>query len=414
QEVLFEAVVSAVPPGAGTPTGSVTLITSRGDSVVLPLDANGVARFTDATFPAGSYTADAFYSGDANFAPSSGADTHVVDRAATTTVITVTPTPSVFGEEILLRTVVTAVSPGAGVPTGTVVLTEPSGVFFTAELDEFGVAEVRTTELAVGSYSGTSAYQGDANFLPSSGAGTHVVNPADTTTTVTSTPDPTVFGQPTTFSATVAPVAPGGGTPTGQVTFTIDGTITLTGTLVGGTATVTDSTLPVGPHTISATYSGTGDAGFNSSTGTDTHQVDQAGTTTTVSSGPDPSSVGQPVVFTAAVTANAPGAGTPTGTVTFTITGHGTTTVPVDAGGTATLPVNTLPAGTQTATATYNGDTNYTPSTGTDTQQVLAALTTTTVTSSPDPSALGSPVTIQATVTTNPPATGTPTGSVTF
>ncbi|WP_327188694.1 Ig-like domain-containing protein [Streptomyces xinghaiensis] len=414
QELLFEAVVSAVPPGAGTPTGSVTLTTSRGDSVVLPLDANGVARFTDSTFPAGSYTADAFYSGDANFAPSSGADTHVVDRAATETVITVTPTPSVFGEEILLRTVVTAVSPGAGVPTGTVVLTEPSGVFFTAELDEFGVAEVRTTELAVGSYSGTSAYQGDANFLPSSGAGTHVVNPADTTTTVTSSPDPTVFGEPATFSATVAPVAPGGGTPAGEVTFTIDGTITLTGTLVGGTATVTTSALSTGPHTVSATYVGAGDPNFNSSTGTDTHQVNQAGTTTTVSSGPDPSSVGQPVVFTAAVTANAPGNGIPTGTVTFTITGHGTTTVPVDTDGTAHLTVNTLPAGAQTATATYNGDTNYTPSTGTDTQQVLAALTTTTVTSSPNPSALGSPVTIRATVTTNPPATGTPTGSITF
>ncbi|MBQ0984210.1 Ig-like domain repeat protein [Streptomyces sp. F63] len=414
QEVLFEAVVSAVPPGAGTPTGTVTLVSSRGDSVVLPLDANGVARFTDSTFPAGSYSADAFYSGDANFAPSSGADTHVVDRAATTTSITVTPSPSVFGEEILLRTVVTAVSPGAGIPTGTVVLTEPSGVFFTAELDEFGVAEVRTTELAVGSYSGTSAYLGDANFLPSSGAGTHVVTPADTTTTVTSTPDPTVFGQTVTLTAVVAPVPPGSGTPQGTVNFVIDGSTTLVGTLVGGTATVTTNSLSTGPHTIVATYVGAGDPGFNSSSGTDTHQVNQASTTTTVSSGPDPSYVGQPVVFTAAVTTNTPGSGTPTGTVTFTITGHGTTTVPVDTNGTATLTVNSLPAGAQTATATYNGDTNHTTSTGTTTQQVLAALTTTTVTTSPDPSALGSPVTIRATVTTNPPATGTPTGTVTF
>ncbi|MEU4684224.1 beta strand repeat-containing protein, partial [Streptomyces xinghaiensis] len=412
QDVLFEAVVAPIAPGQGVPTGSVTFVDSGGGSVTVPLDATGVARTTTSTLPAGSYLVDAFYGGSADFAPSSGADTHVVDRAATRTVITVTPSPSVFGEEVLLRAVVTPIAPGAGVPTGFVLMTEPGGVTFLVPLDASGVAEVRTTELAVGSYSGTATYQGDAGFLPSTGAGTHTVNRADTTTTVTTGPDPSVFGQEVTLTATVAPVAPGAGTPTGTVTFTVDGTTTLTAALSGGTATATISTLHTGSHTITASYAG--DASFTGSNGSDTHQVDQAATTTTVISSPDPSVFGQPVVLNAAVQPVLPGVGVPTGSVTFVISGAGTFTVPLDTSGTATLSTATLPAGSLTVTATYGGDLDFTTSSGTDTHTVSPAATTTTVTTSPDPSALGDPVTIRATVTADPPGSGTPTGDVVF
>jgi len=92
-----------------------------------------------------------------------------------------------------------------------------------------------------------------------------VVNPDSTTTTLTSSsPNNTsVFGQPVTFTATVAVVSPGTGTPTGTVTF-LDGSTTLgTGTLSGGVATLTvPSTSPliaalaVGTHSITAVYGG--------------------------------------------------------------------------------------------------------------------------------------------------------------
>ncbi|MFD0169524.1 Ig-like domain-containing protein, partial [Streptomyces decoyicus] len=132
---------------------------------------------------------------------------------------------------------------------------------------------------------------------------THTVAQASTTTTVTSAPDPSVVGQPVTFTATVAPVSPGAGTPTGTVTFVAtDGvtTVTLTGTLSGGTTSVTTSGLvTAGVYTVTATYSG--DADFTASSDTDTQTVTQASTTTTVSSAPDPSVVGQSVTFTATV-----------------------------------------------------------------------------------------------------------------
>ncbi len=59
-----------------------------------------------------------------------------------------------------------------------------------------------------------------------------------------------------TFTATVSANSPGSGTPTGTVTF-MDGSTSLgTGTLSGGVATFSISTLPVGSHSITGVYSG--------------------------------------------------------------------------------------------------------------------------------------------------------------
>ncbi len=85
-----------------------------------------------------------------------------------------------------------------------------------------------------------------------------------TTTLTSSSPNNTsVFGQSVTFTATVAVVSSGVGTPTGTFTFK-DGSTTLgTGTLSGGVATLTvPSTSPliaalaVGTHSITADYRG--------------------------------------------------------------------------------------------------------------------------------------------------------------
>ncbi|MEU8869573.1 Ig-like domain-containing protein [Streptomyces javensis] len=235
-----------------------------------------------------------------------------------------------------------------------------------------------------------------------------------TITLVTAAPNPAVNGQSVTLTATVIPVA--AGTPTGTVTFVVSGGPTLTGTLSGGTASVTASGLTVGTHIVTATYNG--DANFASSTGTTAVVVIQAATTTSVTSAPDPSTLGQPVTFTATVTPVAPGAGVPSGTVTFTISGSGggTFTQPLSSLGTATLSFSTLGVGAHTVVAVYSGDAGFLPSTGTDTHTVAPgpAATTTTLMSSVNPSVFGQPVTFTATVTPNAPATGVPTGTVTF
>lgn len=188
-----------------------------------------------------------------------------------------------------------------------------------------------------------------------------------TITLVTATPNPATFGQAVTLTATVIPL--GAGTPTGTVTFTITGGPILTGTLSGGTTSVTASGLSVGIHPVVATYSG--DTNFLSSTGTTVIAVVQASTTTSVTSTPDPSTLGAPVTFTATVTPVAPGAGAPTGTMTFVIggSGGGTFTQPVTAG-VATLTLSTLGIGTHPVVAIYSGDAGFLPSSGVDTHTV--------------------------------------------
>src|SRR5439155_755470 len=149
---------------------------------------------------------------------------------------------------------------------------------------------------------------------------TQTVNQADTTTSVSSSANPSVFGQSVIFTVTVSAKSPGTGTPTGTVTFKEDGTTLYTETLAGGAATFTTSSLSLGSHSITASYGG--DGNFVTSTSSAlTQTVNKPNTTTSVSSSANPSVFGQSVDFTVNVTANSPGTGNPTGTVTFKVDG---------------------------------------------------------------------------------------------
>ena len=190
-----------------------------------------------------------------------------------------------------------------------------------------------------------------------------MVNKTNTTTAVASSQNPSIFGQSVTLTATLSPVAPGAGTPTGTVTFLDGGSPIGTGTLSSGSATFTTSTLATGSHTITASYGG--DGNFNASTASLTGNpqvVNKTNTTTAVASSQNPSIFGQSVTLTATLSPVAPGAGTPTGTVTFLDGGSpiGTGTL---SSGSATFTTSTLATGSHTITASYGGDGNFNGST---------------------------------------------------
>jgi hypothetical protein len=113
------------------------------------------------------------------------------------------------------------------------------------------------------------------------GDSVRVVVPEATATELSSAPNPSIEGDAVTFTATVGagPGVPGTPTPpTGTVVFSQGSTTLGSETLDGnGEATLTTSTLPVGTHTITATYSG--DETLAGSTGTVTHTVEPADTT---------------------------------------------------------------------------------------------------------------------------------------
>jgi uncharacterized repeat protein (TIGR03803 family) len=102
------------------------------------------------------------------------------------------------------------------------------------------------------------------------GAGTvFEVNPSPTSTntSLTSTPNPSAQGQAVTFTAVVAPAPPDGET----VSFMKGKTVLGTGTLSGGSATFTTSTLKVGNSSVEVVYGG--DLDFAGSTSKPLKQV---------------------------------------------------------------------------------------------------------------------------------------------
>lgn len=258
---------------------------------------------------------------------------------------------------LLGGTVVTYTVPGSGASANL-----SSG---TATTNASGVASVTAT--ANGTAGGP--YNVAANAAGLSAVNFSLTNlKADTTVTITNSSGlgtATVVGQsyPVTFSVSV--VAPGGGTPTGNVNVS-DGTNNCLGTVSAGTCNLT-STI-AGTKTITATYQGDG-ANYNASPASSgvSHTVDQASTTTTLVSSRNPSALGQTVTFTATVAVSAPGGGTALGTADFksdgtTITGCGAQTL---SSGKATCVTSTLSLGTHAITADYSGNTNFITSTGT-------------------------------------------------
>ncbi len=390
--VTFTATVSAVAPSQGTPIGSVTF--TDGNALLGSASlADGVATLTTSSLAAGAHSITASYSGDSNFGNStSQALSQTVNQAPTELSLASIPnTSSVWGQGVTFTATVAV--PGAGgstgiatFPTGTVTFSDGSTVLGTGTLSTSnGVtsATFTTAGLAVSGHSITASYGGDGTYEPSTTnqSLSQTVNQAATTLSLGSTPNPSsVWGQGVTFTATVAPVSPGAGTPTGMVTFSDGNSVLGTGTLSTSngvtSATFTTASLAVGGHPITASYGGDGNFG-NSTSQTLSQTVNQAATTLSLGSTPNPSIHGQTVTFTATVAPVSPGAGTPTGAVTFkdgsSVLGTGTlsTTKGVT---TATLTTSSFALGTHTIAAAYAGDANFLTRSTTTTQYVDTSL----------------------------------------
>ncbi len=128
---------------------------------------------------------------------------------------------------------------------------------------------------------GTHTVTGTTGSPAKTGTATLIVTKAPTTTSVVVSPSSVSLGSPVTFTATVAPTTANPLTPTGTVSFFIDGAASPVATVPlgsGGHAIFTTTGLGAGSHTIKATYSG--DANFASSSGTAPTQVSVTCTTT--------------------------------------------------------------------------------------------------------------------------------------
>jgi Bacterial Ig-like domain (group 3) len=402
QQVTFTAVVTAT---SGSPTGAVTFkdgASTLGTGTV----SGGVASVLISTLAVGIHSISATYGGDTNFnGSSSSLLSQTVNKAATSTALTSSPNPSIVNQQVKFTATVTG-SHG-GTPTGSVTFKQGTTALATSSLVS-GIASFSTTYSTAGSRLLTAAYSGDGNYLSSiSATRTQTVNKIPTTTKLSSSSNPSTFGGPVTFTATVNS---GSGTPpNGEFVKFMDGTTLLgTGSLTSGVASFTTSALTAGTHLIKAIYAG--DSIYSGSSSLALSQVVKGlPTTSSVSSSGSPSIYGQTITFKATVL-DPSSSGTPTGTVTFksgtTILGKATLS-----SGTAFFATSTLAVGIKSITVTYSGDTKYAASTSAAiSQTVTKATSTTAIVSSMNPSLSGQSVTLTVSVT--PEFAGVPTGSV--
>jgi hypothetical protein len=281
----------------------------------------------------------------------------VVNQPGSTTTVASSLDPSIYGQAVSFTANVTA---GTGTPTGTVQFNIDGSAFGSPVTLVSGWATSGSiATLTMGTHTVTAVYSGDSNFPVSTGtlSGGQIVGSATTGTVVTSSLNPSTFGQGVTLTATISGqygLVRGQAKPkdvTGNVTWSTNtgcGTATVTSGNPG-VATCTTSVLAVGTDTITATYSG--DSNHSGSTGTLSggQVVNQAGSTTTVASTLNPSAYGQAVSFTANVTA---GTGTPTGTVQFSVDGNAFgSPVTLISGSATSGSISTLAEGTHTVTA---------------------------------------------------------------
>jgi hypothetical protein len=248
QAVTFTATVTP-----SNPTGSVTFKDGANSLATVPLNGSGQATFTTSALSAGTHSISATYNGDANNLPSISAPLNqVVNQAATSTALQSSQNPSAVGQAVTFTATVTGSN-----PTGTVMFKDGASTLATVPLNGSGQATFTTSALTAGTHVITATYNGDANNAPSTSAPLNqVVNQGATTTSLQSSQNPSAFGQPVTFTATVTPTG-GTGTPTGTVTFKDGATVIGTGTLnAAAQATITTSSLSVGSHSITAVYGG--------------------------------------------------------------------------------------------------------------------------------------------------------------
>ncbi len=418
-----------------------------------PLTAGGssnvfTASCSISSLTGGSQAIVATYIDDPNYA-GTGSTSDNVGLASTTTTVSSAPNPSTTNASVTFTASVQGetqepVTGSVAISAGSTSLGNCSlGPPNSSGLAMCTLSNATTASLSVGSYAVTATYGGNTNYSGSSGTGPQqVVSKAQPTISVASTTSSSsMVNAAVTFQATMT-FPSGTTTPTGTVQFTDLAPGAATATLItactnpagltlmgtaGQTSTYTascaTSSLILGSHTITATFSG--DSGFLGATAAATQTVTTAGTTTALTALTPTSTVDSSVSFQASLSA-ASGTAAPSGKVQFTDLAPGATTATqictsgfsltgtsgLNSIYTANCSTSSLVLGTHTISAIYPGDSNFQSSTGSAMQVIKQSATMLSLQTSSSTIYASGMVTFTATVTPNSPIL--PSGSVVF
>ena len=292
--------------------------------------------------------------------------------AATKTTLALSPSPVsiTHGQSVTASVNVAPVS-ASGTPTGDVALLTSTGQSVNLGMLINGALSSPVSTLPGGTYTVTASYSGDGTF------GTSVSSPA-ISVTVGSEPSTTTFSTlngsliPSTstnysdffFLQAAVAGASHQGAATGNITFSdsFNGTTANLMAMplnIQGSALVQETSLAVGTHTLTATYSG--DASFQPSASAAITVIVNKGVTQTLLGVPSGAPPNVPVTLQAGVFPN--GVAAPTGTVQF-FSGTQTLGNPVKVQNFfAALTTTQLSNGSNSITAVYSGDANFNGST---------------------------------------------------
>jgi uncharacterized repeat protein (TIGR01451 family) len=400
--------VTASPP-AFAPTGTIsyTYFTNGGcsgsGSPAGTLLALGTHSSTEGPLAAGSYSFQATYSGDSNYAGSTGpCESFTVGQGTSTTATVVFDAGSNSpwsGTETTGASAydTSSVTPsfGAIAPTGTI----SYSFFTTGDCSEHSssagggsIGTISATEgpLGAGTYSFQATYSGDNNYTGSTGPCEQFTVSKGTSNVAT-----TVFDAATNAAWSGTETTGASAYDTSSVTFSTtnvaatgtvsysffntincSGNATAAGTVGLGSNSSTEGPLAAGNYSFQATYSG--DGNFNGKTGSCEPLTVNQGTSRTATAVFDAATnaawsgtelPGSSAYDTSTVTASSP-AIAPSGTISYTFFSNPTCSTPGSAAGTD-LALGThsstegpLAEGGYSFEATYSGDTNYAGSTG--------------------------------------------------
>ena len=345
--------LSAAVTGAGQPGGTVVFSSGATTLCSASLNASGMASCSFVPSTDGNLTVTAQYLGDGNHLTSSASLTLFVYDAAVKLQLSSTQLvyPGATNVTVCISPVTSATA------TGTVQIFDGTTLLATLSVQGGGCAYWYISPgLSAGSHQLTAVYSGDRN------------NPSGTSlpVTVTVTPVPVTlsascwnssFAYGANYQCTIN-LSSNAGAPLGSITYIYDGGSPVTVPLSNGNAQFTLTKPIVGTHTVLVAYAQQTNYAAAAAQ-TETFTVTSAPVNVSLTPSSWYAKAGTSLTFQAAVTSWSAGAPNANGTVSFF---DGTTllsSIPVNASGQASITTASLPAGTNTITATYAEGTNY-------------------------------------------------------
>ncbi len=354
--------------GFAAPTGTVGVSDGSGASCTIVLSTGGGSCQMASSTP-GQKTLTAVYTPNSQaFAASQDTESHTVTLPPSTTTITSDlPDPSEVNQPY---TVMVQVAGAGATPTGTVSINDGSGASCTNVTLSGGMASCQLTSTSAGQKTLTANYSGNASYASSSDTEPHTVTmPQAVNTTITITgqaPNPSRVGEA--YVVNVLVTAANGSLPTGG--FFINGSggsPSCNGVVTNGSGSCQLVSSVAGNTLLTACFPAGN--GFNGSCDGQAQQVLAANTALNgLSIAPSPSIAGQTVTASAILGVEAPGAGSPTGSITVSASASENCTIALPA---TSCQLTLTQVGVRSISFNYLGNANFNPSSRNTTHEVV-------------------------------------------